>query len=44
MAAKGAVELNGVRLDTRDGAAATGEPALTVTALADAEVVLVDAA
>ncbi len=40
----GAVEVNGVRLEPRDGAAITGETALTVTALADAEVVLVDAA
>jgi hypothetical protein len=44
VAAVGAVEVNGVRLDTRDGAAITGEPALTVRALEDAEVVLVDAA
>ena len=42
--AVGAVEVNGVRLDTRDGAAITGEPVLTVKALEDAEVVLVDAA
>jgi hypothetical protein len=42
--ASGAVEVNGVRLDARDGAAITGETALTVTALEDAEVVLVDAA
>ena len=42
--ARGAVEVNGVRLGTRDGAAITGETALTVTALEDAEVVLVDAA
>jgi redox-sensitive bicupin YhaK (pirin superfamily) len=40
----GAVEVNGVRLDPRDGAAITGEHALKVTALEDAEVVLVDAA
>jgi hypothetical protein len=42
--AVGAVEVNGVRLDARDGAAITGESALRVTALEDAEVVLVDAA
>ncbi len=42
--AAGAVEVNGVRLDPRDGAAITGEDALRVTALEDAEVVLVDAA
>ena len=41
---QGAVEVNGVRLDPRDGAAITGESALRVTALQDAEVVLVDAA
>ena len=35
---------SGIRLDTRDGAAITGETTLHVTALADAEVVLVDAA
>jgi redox-sensitive bicupin YhaK (pirin superfamily) len=40
----GAVEVNGVRLEPRDGAAITGERELTVKALADAEVVLVDAA
>jgi len=44
VAAVGAVEVNGVRLDARDGAAITGEPSLTVTALEDSEVVLVDAA
>jgi redox-sensitive bicupin YhaK (pirin superfamily) len=42
--AVGAVEVNGVRLDARDGAAITGETALSVRALEDAEVVLVDAA
>jgi hypothetical protein len=42
--ATGAIEVNGVRLDARDGAAITGESALRVTALQDAEVVLVDAA
>jgi redox-sensitive bicupin YhaK (pirin superfamily) len=42
--AVGAVEVNGVRLDARDGAAITGEASLTVKALEDAEVVLVDAA
>ena len=44
VAAAGTVEVNGVRLDTRDGAAITGEDVLKVTALEDAEVVLVDAA
>jgi hypothetical protein len=42
--AVGAVEVNGVRLDARDGAAITGETRLRITALEDAEVVLVDAA
>jgi redox-sensitive bicupin YhaK (pirin superfamily) len=42
--AVGAVEVNGVRLDARDGAAITGETGLSVRALEDAEVVLVDAA
>jgi quercetin 2,3-dioxygenase len=44
VSAKGAVEVNGVRLDARDGAAIRGEPTLQVRALDDAEVVLVDAA
>jgi hypothetical protein len=39
----GAVEVNGVRLDARDGAAVTGESALKVRALEDSEIVLVDA-
>jgi quercetin 2,3-dioxygenase len=42
--ATGAVEVNGVRIDARDGAAIAGEPMLKVKALADAEIVLVDAA
>ena len=42
--AVGAVEINGARIGHRDGAAITGEPVLTITALEDAEVVLVDAA
>jgi redox-sensitive bicupin YhaK (pirin superfamily) len=41
--AVGAVEVNGVRLDARDGAAVTGETGLQVRALEDSEVVLVDA-
>jgi redox-sensitive bicupin YhaK (pirin superfamily) len=40
--ATGAVEVNGVRLEARDGAAVRDEPVLRVTALDDAEVVLVD--
>ncbi|OOG56907.1 pirin family protein [Rhodanobacter sp. C03] len=42
--AKGAIELNGVRLDARDGAAIRDEALLRVTALEDAELVLVDTA
>jgi redox-sensitive bicupin YhaK (pirin superfamily) len=42
--AVGAVEVNGERIGHRDGAAITGEPTITVTALEDAEIVLVDAA
>jgi redox-sensitive bicupin YhaK (pirin superfamily) len=41
--AVGAVAVNGVRLDARDGAAVRDEPVLRITALEDAEVVLVDA-
>jgi quercetin 2,3-dioxygenase len=42
--AVGAVEVNGVRIDARDGAAIAGEAKVTITALEDAEIVLVDAA
>ena len=42
--AKGSVELNGIRLDARDGAAIRDEAVLRVTALEDAELVLVDTA
>jgi len=42
--AVGAVEVNGVRLNARDGAAVKDEEVLKVTALEDAEIVLVDAA
>jgi len=40
----GEVEVNGVRLNARDGVAITNEETLTVTAVNDAEIVLVDAA
>ena len=40
----GVVEVGGVRLDPRDGAAITGESEIVVTAITDAEVVMVDAA
>jgi quercetin 2,3-dioxygenase len=42
--ATGAVEVNGTRLDARDGAAVADEAVLRVTAIEDAEIVLVDAA
>ena len=41
--ATGSVEVNGVRVDARDGAAIKNETALTVKALEDTEIVLVDA-
>jgi len=42
--ATGAVEVNGVKINARDGAAVTGEPLLRIAALEDSELVLVDAA
>ena len=42
MPAVGAVEINGVRIGARDGAAIKDEPSLTITALEDAELVMVD--
>jgi len=42
--AAGSVEVNGVRLDARDGAAIKNEDVLRITALEDSEIVLVDAA
>jgi hypothetical protein len=42
--ATGAVDVNGVRIDARDGAAITDVDLLKVTALEDCEIVLVDAA
>jgi redox-sensitive bicupin YhaK (pirin superfamily) len=41
--AQGEATVNGVELSTRDGAAITDEQQITVTAIADAEIVLVDA-
>jgi redox-sensitive bicupin YhaK (pirin superfamily) len=38
----GSIEVNGVHIGARDGAAATGEKELRITALEDAELVLVD--
>ncbi|WP_456617484.1 MULTISPECIES: pirin family protein [unclassified Bradyrhizobium] len=42
--AAGAVEINGVRVNARDGAAIRDEEKLKITALEDSEIVLVDAA
>jgi redox-sensitive bicupin YhaK (pirin superfamily) len=42
--AVGSVDVNGVHLAARDGAAITGETTITIRALADAELVMVDAA
>jgi redox-sensitive bicupin YhaK (pirin superfamily) len=42
--AVGVVEVNGVKLNARDGAGIKNEDVITVTALEDAELVLVDAA
>ena len=42
VSATGVVEVNGVRLEPRDGAAIRDEPVLTVRALGDAELVMVD--
>ncbi|MGD0640323.1 MAG: pirin family protein [Roseiarcus sp.] len=42
--AKGAIEVDGVRIEARDGAAITGQSAVTIVGVEDAEVVLVDAA
>ncbi|MBB1091880.1 pirin family protein [Rhodopseudomonas pseudopalustris] len=42
--AAGSVEVNGVRVNARDGAAIRDEAKLTITALEDTELVLVDAA
>jgi redox-sensitive bicupin YhaK (pirin superfamily) len=42
--AAGAIEINGVRVNARDGAAIRDEDTLKITALEDSELVLVDAA
>ena len=44
MPAAGAVEVNGVRVNARDGVAISDEAKLKITALEDSELVLVDAA
>lgn len=41
--AVGSVEINGVRIGTRDGAAIRDETVLTLKALKDSELILVDA-
>jgi len=43
VASKGSIEVNGTRAGPRDGVAITGEEAVTIKALEDAEIVLVDA-
>ena len=40
--AKGKIEVNGVALDARDGAAIKDEPVLTIKALEESEIVVVD--
>jgi quercetin 2,3-dioxygenase len=42
--ATGAIEVNGVRVDARDGAAIDNETAVKITALENSEIILVDAA
>ena len=42
--AQGSVEVNGVRIETRDGAAISNEKLVKIKALEDSEIVLVDAA
>ncbi len=44
VAARGAIAVNGTPVGTRDGAAAIGEPELTITAVEDTELVLVEVA
>ena len=41
--ASGAVEVNGVRIDARDGAAIKDVAVVRITAIEDSEVVMVDA-
>jgi redox-sensitive bicupin YhaK (pirin superfamily) len=43
VAVNGAIEVNGVRAEPRDGVAITGEDKVTIRALQEAEIVLVDA-
>jgi hypothetical protein len=41
--ASGAVQVNGLRIDARDGAAIKDVAAVRITAIVDSEVVMVDA-
>ena len=43
VATQGPIEVNGVRAEARDGVAITGVDKVTVTAIEEAEIVLVDA-
>ncbi len=43
VATQGPIEVNGVRAGARDGVAITGEEKVTIRAVGDAEIVLVDA-
>jgi len=43
VAVGGAIEVNGRRAEPRDGVAVTGEETLTISAVEEAEIVLVDA-
>lgn len=44
VSAKGTIEVNGLRAEARDGVAIQGEASLRITAIEDAEIILVDAA
>jgi hypothetical protein len=43
VAVQGPVEVNGIRSEPRDGVAITGEEKLTIKAIEESEIVLVDA-
>lgn len=43
VATRGPIEVNGIRAEARDGVAITGEEKVTIAAIEDAEIVLVDA-
>jgi hypothetical protein len=44
VAARGAIEIGGIRVNARDGAAITDVTGLDIVGIEDAEIVLVDAA